>query len=479
MDIKKIFIIISSWIFLALPEGTLNAQQTSNTFTYGSVQGTNVIARPNSGMTCIVLCSHKNGNEAEFTLGTKVLKTTIGPYVGLTGNERDGFTVECMDVLGNTCYFCGKQWHETLEIIHLFDGSMQLVPTYQYKGFLGRFNIDDILDGSNNYEIMTFDETKELNKIVASGDGYKALGMSTNNTPIILELDSWPLGWRYRIGVSSRSDEVFSNIEAGGTKTIIASRFDGSSGQNMLERKIGLRYGNSMNFCSDCDTIYSYDVQDIFNFGGVGFSSVSPLQICRTYVGNEIVVAYIGQQYSWANRLFMFKVSTEGSGTVLYQFSDANHKYSKITEIKLPQPLDTPQKMVMLMESTNGESTLRFPFWSNALGVITDTILYDANLKIQSIHPGQVQLGMIYVSAGGYDPNNANKVMLIQQHEIHDVCHWDEMSCRSVKHGEFVKDIVSAPPDIIYSEIIKPGYQQKSFTQKTFQASITNRVIGC
>lgn len=475
---NKILKTATTLIFLATSISTI--AQTSNTVTYGNAQGVNVISRPNSGFTSTVQCSHRNGIEAEFTIGTINLKTTVGPYLTNNGYERDGYTVNSMEVIGNDCYFCGKKWHEKEVHILTMEGTWLVEHEYLYTGFVGRFNIASILAGGTTFETTVFGETSELDKLTYTGNGFIVLGKeATNNTPVVLELSTWILGWSYQIATSTRSDEYFKDVVSCGTKTVLASRFDGSINSTFLEKKIGLRYGDNSNFCANCNTIYNYDVQGIFTFGGVGFSSVGPISICKTHTGNEVVVAYLGQQYSWTNIPFMFKVSSEGASTIDFIFTNDNHRYSKISEIRFPQPLDTPRKMVMLMENTNGKSTLRFPIWGNSLGTKQDTILYDNNLKIQSIHPLQAALGEIYVNCGGYNPNDANKVMLIQQHLIHSASPWDLQSCRSRTTGTLIKDIIVATPDMINSPLAATNIKYKAYSAQTFQVATTTMTNGC
>lgn len=442
---------------ISLLIGNIISAQSNGITTYNSVTGTNVISRHYNNLNIIVVCSHKNGIEAEFTVSNKKLNTTIGPYTGLTGTERDGYIVESMEVVNNICYFCGKKWHEQLVPIYTMEGYISYEPEYSYKGFIGNFNIDDILSGGTSFNEMSFDNISELSKLTYSGGSITAIGKNTNNKSIVLELKQYLGLWRYRIGTSHRSDEVFMDIVSCNSETVMATRFDGSLSSTMLERNIGLRYGSKSNYCASCTYFYCYDVCNIFTSNGLKSYYVSPILLSWNYVGNTVFVASLGQQYHWTNRPYMFRVNRKGADTIHYQFTNDSYRYSKINEVRFLDALYPDNQMVLLMESTTGKSTLRFPQWKTPVGTVSDTIIEDDIIKFQSIHPFY---NSIYLSllAGGFNANNG-KVLTYKLYNIHNPYNnWSENTCRSVNTGSIIKDIKIAPPEQYYSPLETTDY---------------------
>lgn len=452
--------------------------QSTGTITYNSVTGTNVISRQNNLNNIIVVCSHKNGIEAEFTVSNKNLKTTIGPYTGLTGDERDGYIVESMEVVDSICYFCGKKWHEQLVPIYTMEGYISYEPEYSYKGFIGKFNINDILSGGTSFKEMSFNNISELSKLTYSGGNITAIGENTNNISIVLELRQQLGWWFYRIGTSPRSDEVFMDIVSCNSETVMATRFDGSLSSTMLERNIGLRYGSKSNYCGSCTYLYCYDVCDIFTSNGLKSYYVSPVLLSWNHVGNTVFVSSLGQQYHWANRPYMFRVNRKGEDTIRYQFTSDSYRYSKINEVRFRNAPNPNNQMVLLMESTSGKSTFRFPQWNSPVGTVSDTIVDDDTLKFQSIHPFY---NSIYLSllAGGFNANTG-KVLTYKLYGIHNPYNnWSDNTCRSVKTGTIIKDYKPAPPTQSYSPLGTTNYVRKDFSTVSFQVQVTGTTTGC
>ena len=460
--------------------GPLEAQllSTSSTIAHNAVTGTGVISRTNSSEDYNVVGSNIDGLEAMFTVGTKVRKMPIMEYQ--INDSRSGYTVKSMEFTGDICYFCGTRWHETAEPTIMTDGSVQLSYSYTTIGFVGRFNVVSINNWGTQFEYVHFSEVSELSKLRYSGNGVVCLGKDIDDgSTVILEMvDSTSTDWYYRIGKSPRADEVFTDLASGHTKTAIVSRFDGSLDQAMMKNNIGLRYGGNGGICSGSNKIYNYDVRDVFFFNGAAFTSLSPVLLGHNGIGNEMYLAYLGQIADFNHKLMMFCVDSEGDDDLKIQRDlTSGTDYLSIAEMRFPK--GSSYQMALLMESTAGESTLRFPRWDGPTGSKTDTILYTTDLKLQSLDVFLSNLGGISVDCGAYNPTANNKVFRAVQNDIHQNSNWSNSSCRSSRTSNAFVETREVSPEQISLPMSVTIYKPVVFLTGTFVPSSTTRTTDC
>ncbi|MCR5423876.1 MAG: hypothetical protein K6E93_03825 [Bacteroidales bacterium] len=149
-----------------------------------------------------------------------------------------------MDFDGNMCYFCGTYWKETGNIIYTFDG--QIIAETVDKGFVGRFDASNIINGIGKFETMIIDETKELSHIQAHSGSISCIGKTYTGGyscfAEIHELPSNPSYYSYRVARPSNSYEVLMDLAKTSNKVVTVSRF--TSPETDMKYYFGLRYGS-------------------------------------------------------------------------------------------------------------------------------------------------------------------------------------------------------------------------------------------
>lgn len=465
---KKIFILL--FVVLSIQ----SYAQYSEIDQFVSPTGTNTIIRTDYSRTRFVTYCRSTGLNRYFIVKTPNATkyfNLMEYYENISEPLASIYRYEINDVqiMGQTCYFCGYRWRQTDEIIYYIDGSWGYV--VEYDGLIGRFDIEDDMDNGGNYELMIIDSTHSLNKLAVHSGGLIATAtLNDGQTPCLVELREityWDLSvdYNYRVIVSSNSDEYFSDVTATWNKYVVASRYSNPTNANAYNYLFGLRYGNGDYFYGTNSAIYNYSTQNVLPNEGASFISMEPLHITSTALNDlqedEVVVAYINRKAS--NRCgfpIMYKFNSQGQASSKILIGLDNRTYTSIKEIKYNRPLYSTSRMAMLLEDSEGYSDLRFPRWAISDSE-NDTILTSSIYKLNSIAPFQYTSGSLELLVSGNTTFGKNKVINLLEGDIHGYHgNWSNKSCIGTRIGEWEEITSNVSPAEVTSSL--QSYYYKS-----------------
>lgn len=429
---KTIFLILLfSYLFM-------NGQTISNTDKYQYQYGTNVITRINPQKTKVVCYYEPNEHQRNFmVLYGNSRKYFSIDFSSSTSNNNSGINVKDLQIIGDICYFCGTRWRETGQWLYNYDGSIYM--EVRNEGFIGKFNVNDVVNSGGNFEYLIIDETLHLDKIITCPHGILAIGLKKNSLEsCIVELhpdpaSSLPITYNYSIYTSPSNDEVFMDITNNNDTICVLSRFKNGIRPEAFKYFFGLRYGISTDFLNSNTGIYYYSTQNVLWDEAASFTGLDPIHICSFRTNKAVSISYLNTSLSSRQGFpILYKVNFPGANISKVLIGLDSYKYKTILDMEFAIPSQGNTYSAMLLEDINGNSVLRFPNW-NITDPMPDTILYTQTYKLQSISPYQVaDIGGLYV--GGFDPNNSNEVLNFHQHLLNDqYAYWYTFTCLNKK----------------------------------------------
>ena len=422
--------------------GTVVAQINYSKITqFNNVNGENTIIRTNRVFSHFVTCSNTsdgrscfvvdNGSSYKFFYTTQ--HVTMIPGVSL----NTGYVVKDMQMEfdGTTCWFCGIKWAETGTLVYDINGSGTWDTVF--CGFIGRFDAVDVMNGSGSFEIMEIDGTYCLDKLAAWNTGAAAVGIDDYGRSRVVELiQSGTNTYKYKVEKSTRTDEVFMDIANANGRIVTLSRFNSSISNSYFKNYFGLRYGNPSYFVSTSSTLYLYNTANVFGNNAATFTSMNPVHLSYTNKDKEVVVSYLGDYFSafvapWLKgHLLSYHIPSEGANNITMTYNQDTNTYRKIYEVKFNQPLTTKTYMAALLEGSDGNSVLRFPYL-NRTNAYNDTMLYiNYAPKVESVAPYQTSSSGMEIAATGRYHYSYQRIVDIREYEIHDhLSMWNNNNC--------------------------------------------------
>lgn len=422
-----------------------------------------------------VICYHDSHDCSTFVVeGTSKKKFATSVYQSPsaptpTPISNHGYLVRDMEILDGICWFCGEKWESTGEYLYTPGGLAY--PEVTHDGFVGRFNINDVLSGNGNCQIMLIPSTSVLTNLAVYTGGVTAIAekeYSPYPTNVVeLQETASPGAYLVRKCSSQFSKEIFMDVAWAGGKVVTLSRYTPESAWDSTYHKycFGLRYGTPSNYVGSASVLYNYWTNKVFFPADIGrFSGITPIFLTHTNNGNGVVVSYLGNKPGFfQGRLLMTHIPSIGASTVETRInfdSDNVPKYSEIKEVHFNLPSHPYSKMAVLVKDIIGNSTFRFPWWDT---YNHDTIQYSNSFDIESFV--YYYSGMNSFSLLGVGQNSANKITKLWQHANSDWPTWNTMNCANTSTGFFHGD-----PGYDCVDVLNTGLNVESIDVFSFSA---------
>ena len=474
--------------------GTLTAEAQisySKMTQFDSIYGVNTIIRTNhtfshfvtgintsDGRSCFVV---DNGSTYKSFYTTQ--HVTMVPGVSL----NTGYVVKDiqMEVNGTTCWFCGMKWMETGTLVYDIHG----LGTWDtvFCGFIGRFDAVDVMNGSGDFEIMEIEGTYCLDKLAAWNTGAAAVGTDDYGRSRVVELiPSGSNTYKYKVEKSTRTDEVFMDVVNANGKIVTLSRFNSSISNSYYTNYFGLRYGNPSSFITTSSTLYLYNTADAFGNKAATFTSLKPVQLSYTNKDKEVVVSYFGDFFSvlvvpWLKGRFLsYHIPSEGATNIKLIYNQDTNTYKKLYEVQFNQPLTTKTYMAALMEGSNCNSVLRFPYL-NRTSAYNDTMLYiNYAPKVESLAPYQTNSSGMELAATGRYHFSYQRIVDFREFEIHDhLSMWNNNNCFLLDYGTFKPVSFTSGTTETYTLQVVKSMQNCHFTHYSFSSKTPSASLKC
>lgn len=291
--------------------------------------GDRTIVRSNQ-LLQTVTCYHDSHNCSSFIVsGNPSKKFATSTYIVPSGTipypvSNEGYIVKDMEILDGVCWFCGEKWNETGNMLYTLEGLSY--PEILHDGFVGRFNLADVLSGSGNFEIMTIPNTTELTHLAVYQGGITAIGESKeypyNSCVVELQETSFPTTYLVTKTNPACSLEVFMDVTHAGNKVVTLSRYNATpTDSSYYKYCFGLRYGTPSYYGYTANTLYNYKTNKVFLPANLGrFYGLTPIFLTHTNNGNGVVVSYLGGGVEgvdfYCGRLLMAHIASIGASTV-------------------------------------------------------------------------------------------------------------------------------------------------------------------
>lgn len=291
--------------------------------------GDRTIVRSNQ-LLQTVTCYHDSHNCSSFIVsGNPSKKFATSTYTVPSGTipypvSNEGYIVKDMEILDGVCWFCGEKWNETGNMLYTLEGLSY--PEILHDGFVGRFNLADVLSGSGNFEIMTIPNTTELTHLAVYQGGITAIGESKEypfySCVVELQETSFPSSYLVTKTNPACSMEVFMDVTHAGNKVVTLSRYNATpTDSSYYKYRFGLRYGTPSYYGYTANTLYNYKTNKVFLPADIGrFYGLTPIFLTHTNNGNGVVVSYLGGGVEgvdfYCGRLLMAHIASIGASTV-------------------------------------------------------------------------------------------------------------------------------------------------------------------
>lgn len=160
------------------------------------------------------------------TGGIRKVPFQIGSAGSVSLNGITGHTIYDIDVSNGICYFCGAEHQE-----------QQGVPSM--VGFVGRFSVDEAINGSGQIDMIKIEATTLIKKIAVSGEGRLQIFAlaevpadprfmtvyETFNTTCLVDLEELDGNMYSYIVAPANSSEVFTDLDMINGGVVVVSRF--------------------------------------------------------------------------------------------------------------------------------------------------------------------------------------------------------------------------------------------------------------
>ena len=414
-------------------------QSFSSVTKYNNCTGDKTLIRKNQ-TSYTVTCYHDEHNCSSFIVESQIRRKFATTSYSNNGQTplapQTGYIVRDMELLDGVCWFCGEKWVETGQMLYTLEGLAY--PEVLHYGFIGRFNMADVIAGNGNYETMVISGTEVLTALAVYVSGVTAIGGAIDHpySSCVVELQetSFPGSYLVTTEVSSNSEEVFMDVTCAGGKVITLSRFNNPANSSYYNYRFGLRYGTPSSFTYTANTLYCYNTSLLFSIPDAGkFYNLSPIFLCKTNNGKGVVVSHLGEGSAntniYSGHLMLYHIGSEGATSVEVKNNYDMDVYSEIKEITFNVPFNTYSKMAILLDG----NTLRFPLWASNYNY--DTVMYTNDYNLASMVYYYAQSGLFDISGVGYD--STNKIVRLYQNVNSDWPTWNSMTCMQTKWGQF------------------------------------------
>lgn len=443
------------------------AQNYSTLYRYNNLKGNHVIIRtdqtntyfvtsyrPNLGRSCFIV---KNSNSTRYFDMRECYENSPLTYA---------YLVNDMQIQDDECYFCGRKWFYTGEMIYYPDGTMEL--EVDSIGFFGKFNVNDVLSGTGTYEILELIKTKTLTKLAVYPGGATAVGVSDSmDHSCLVELHETGIvggvmNYKAKILHSTIPDEVFMDVVHTSTKVTTVSRYNNPQRYVAYRDYFGLRTGSPLDFLGTNNGINNYSAYSVFGDEHACFSGVDPVCLSAVNVGEAVTVSYLMSAIPLTDgKVISYRINIPGQQTTGIQYNYDNNRYKRILEAKFNMSLNNNTNMAIVLEDEDGKSIIRFPCWNNQT-TYCDTILYSDSVTVQSLAPFQLSSNTFCLAMGGYFHNNMKKIAELRNYDIHGSNGlWSRWSCLPKINGTWLNWIHMITP--ILDERNLHGYDIQTY----------------
>lgn len=404
---------------------------------YPSQAGTKELVRSNADNSCIVTSVYASNQRTCFlvknggTVKTFYTSELIAPM-----GQNKGHEVLDMEIADSICWVCGRFWHETGQLIYNLDGTSYMEK--EYTGFIGRFNINAILDGGGTFETYPVIGTSEVSRIATNG---AVLAYVAHDGALAGDATLLPGNVLHVVKVTPpKPGEVFMDVVFAESKFVFLSRFQ-NLGSYYNRHRIGLRYVSPL-LTDGMHTMHVYDTWMLFHSDG-WFAGLDPIYLSKTNSGNGVAVSWIETDQNnpdpgFIGHLFVLKVDSEGATSFSGYYSTDDDVYTKIKGAEFGMPAYNNPYFTVLLEDENGNSVVRFIKTDCANQyTCSSPMLSLSEPMLASVLPIQTSSVNLKFNAMGYYADESNKVAeLTELSVLNHPLTWQANNCMTVKPGQ-------------------------------------------
>ncbi len=353
--------------FASLMCGLTVYGQNGDISRFTDINGEHIISAAHRKGELFVTCAHSVDKRSLFMVENRV-----------SGVKKKFFTTEyvepsmfytCSGYIVNdieidkdyNCWFCGKKWTRTGQYIYNTNGMLE--PETTYCGYIGKFNMVNVINGTGTIDIMTVDNSFEFEHLALTNAG----GIYATDNMLIYYMDPSGNGYDVSVGKISHpgAGGRFMDVVCLGDTVITLSLCVDSSHFFHYHDMFYLSYGESNDFIND-DNTYGYDVYYAYGDRRTRRWSDAPVFMTATHNGCGVVVSYITEntdfpEHDFPGKLIMFHIPSENAVPSEIIHNDDTDVYVKIKDIRSSDTSLGNQFMAVLLEDSYGNSSMRFP----------------------------------------------------------------------------------------------------------------------
>ena len=421
---RKINIIAVVLLLVNMATPCRPAAQTSATIRFNDIKGEHVLTAAHNKSKYFVTCSHTDDNRSCFlvenvvTGARKKFYTTahVEPSMFYTCS---GYIVNEMEIDNDyNCWFCGSKWVRTGQYVYNTQGL--LVPDTVRYGYIGRFDLFEVMNGSGNLEIMTIGNSFNLEHFTLTDDG----SLYATEEMMIYKIQPNSAGYSVDKGFIGHTNQNgslvcrFMDVVCSGDTVITLALCVDSNHFFHYHDMFFLNYGTRSNFFAGNNT-YPYDTYDAYNDRRARRWTNAPVFLTKTNKGCGVVVSYITENtdyplHDFPGKLIMFHFPEELTEPTEIIHNDDTDVYVRIKDIKSSDSSLGKSFMAVLLEDSYGKSVVRFPRVGTGALFLNDTIRKVQYPKYESIvpfrNPDSEPGNNPSATVAGYYPLNQNRV---------------------------------------------------------------------
>lgn len=474
-----------------------SAERVSGQFVYSSigeytsVSGNGALVRVDHTNNFHVTSQNNERNCSRFVVddgeSVRYFSTTTylpNPMMSPMLPLNSGYIVNAMEIVGTKCWFAGTHWWETGVVLFEFGPGGAPYMEVDRCGFIGQFDVTDVIAGSGDYKTMDISGTYEINRMVAYTGGVAAVGTTESGESRVVELREVGSGqWSYDVGRSENLEEIFMDVTNAGGKIVTLSRYTDPVHIMYYKFRFGLRYA-SLGGVASSQSQYVYDTYYAFSDPRAAFAGVDPIYVNYTKREDEILVSYLGKWNNPSNslkgELIMYRIPVAG-GVVAEVLSGVNNvKCTELKEVRVGNVLSQDVNLSLLAEDVYGNSVLRFPYiYRN--GIRYDTAYYVASPFLESLCPfNSTNVGFDVAAAGRY-LSPYSKLVTIREYSIHSRLDYANLhDCFQIRDGRFHSMGASLfTPQVLNESVIKIKSVRRSPALNPFRSSPVVKIMRC
>ena len=422
MNMNKVSLLkILITIAVLLVSGTVTGlcAQTGSTLRFDDVEGDRVLTAADVKYKHFVTCSHTYDDRScfvveDFETGQKKKFYTTPHVEPSMFYTCSGYIVNEMTVdVGRNCWFCGTKWERTGQYVYSLEGL--LVPETLYYGYVGRFNLNDVMLGSGNFDIMIVDSSYNLEHFALTRNG----GIIATEEFFVYEMTHAP-GGGYNVtrGKITHPDNGgrFMGVVCTGDTVVTLARCMNQTHYFHFHEMFYLGYGQTDNFVAS-NSVYCFNVYEAYNDRRARMETDAPIHLTATNKGSGVIVSYITENtdlpyYAFPGKMILFHFPYINVPHPEIVHTMDTGFYAKLKDVKSSDSIRGNSFLAALLEDNYGNSVWRFPILESYSAVIYDTVRKVQNPRLESIipfrNPDYNQRPSFCVS--GYYPLYQNKV---------------------------------------------------------------------